>query len=130
MICFEFPIVVTLMLDQFDTPIVLKFCVLQFVYVGIFVVAYPYSWQLTSCGTYSNGSRLYYDTYFIPPTSFWELSLPPPRSIGSSFVVFVYDGHAPLVYPFSSFSFEVYDFGVNIRGSYWNNGTTFLLETT
>jgi hypothetical protein len=79
------------------------------------LVAYPYSRELTSCGTNSNGFKIYYNAYFIPPASFWELSLP-LRSIGSSSVVFVSNGLAPLVCLLSSSSFKVFDSKIRNRG--------------
>jgi hypothetical protein len=77
----------------------------------------PYSWELTFCGTNSNGYKVYSNIYFIPLASLYELSLLPLRSIGS-FAIFVSDGPTPLVCPLFSFSFEVFSFKVRARGSY------------
>jgi hypothetical protein len=42
-------------------------CSLVCIYSPISIVVNPYSWELTSCGIDFNGSKLCYDTYFIPP---------------------------------------------------------------
>ncbi len=82
------------------------------------MVVDAYSWELTSCKTYSNGFKVYFDAYFISPAPLLELSLPPSRSIGSSYFVFVFNGLAPLIFPLSSFSYKVFGFGMRTKGSY------------
>jgi hypothetical protein len=63
--------------------------------------------ELTSCKIDFICSKICSDIYFLPPTFLLRLSFPPLRSPNSSFVVFVRNGPAPLVFPLSSSSFEV-----------------------
>ncbi len=103
----------------------LVLCYLIFIYFFISVAVDPSSWELIYCGTNSNGSRLCFDTYFIPPVSFWELSVPPLRFVSSCFVVFISNGFTSSICPFFSSSSYVSGSWVKTRGSYWNNGMTF-----
>jgi hypothetical protein len=92
--------------------------ILQFVFALLTVIVNPYSWELTFCGIDFNGSKLSSNTYFIPPTSLWELSFPPLRFAIPSFVIIVSDGPTPSIYPLSYSSYKVFDYGVKTRGSY------------
>jgi hypothetical protein len=63
------------------------------------MVAYAYSWKLTSCTTNSIGYKIYSNPYISWSTSLLRLSFLPMRSHGSSFNVIVFDDLAPLIFP-------------------------------
>jgi len=81
-------------------------------------VVIAYSWELTCCKRDFNGSKIYSNAYFIPPTALWELSLPPLRYASSSSFVLVPYGPTPLVFPQHSSSYEVSGFEAGTKGSY------------
>jgi hypothetical protein len=110
---------IDLLLDQFD-PLCssLIMCSSVCIYSSTYVATTPYSWELTFCGRVSNGFKVYFDTFFIPPMSLLELSLPSMRSTSSSYVVPTSNGLAPSIYLVFSSSYEVSSFGVRTKGSY------------
>jgi len=72
--------------------------------------------------------KVYFDVLVLLAASLSRLSFLPLRSFGSSFVVFILDGLAPLTFPLSFSSSKVYGFRDKTKGSYSNDGMTFSKE--
>jgi hypothetical protein len=73
---------------------------------------------MSNSNPFNYGSKVCFNAYVISPTSLWALSFPPLKFDGTPFFVLIPNGPTPFVFPLFSSSYEVFDSGMRIKGSY------------